>query len=142
MPSEHENKGNIGQDCTEAILAMVPRREDAAGTSIPADWDSPVPEWSGPTDDLELLSKMFNARGSAAGLLGQRATFADLWYGDAAVLARFFPSVSGDAFDRSDADAALVMHLAFWTGKHGARIERLWRMSPLAAGQPKLAGKK
>jgi Virulence-associated protein E-like domain/NrS-1 polymerase HBD domain len=33
--------------------------------------------------------------------------------------------------DRSRADMAYVSHLAFWTGKNAAQMERLWLLSPL-----------
>jgi len=60
----------------------------------------------------------------------QRARLADLWSADAEALARFFPTDGEDAFDRSRADSALLSHLAYWTGKDQARMERLWRCCP------------
>lgn len=92
----------------------------------------PCAEWHGPTDDAELLRRAMQSR-SAAGVFGGKATFADLWHADAAALARAYPPDSGSSepYDRSSADAALAQHLAFWTGKDVARIERLMRQSAL-----------
>lgn len=92
--------------------------------------DAPVPEWRGPADDEVLIRRMLGSV-SAGAAFGSKASFADLWDGDAGTLAKFYPS-STDDFGRSEADAALAQHLAFWTGKHGERIERLMRMSGLA----------
>ena len=128
--------GDINKDCTAAILRTIPQRETSDQAGIPD--SGPVPEWSGPTDDNELLQLAFNARGSAAQMLGQNATLIDLWNGNADVLARFYPSASGEPFDGSAADGALVMHLGFWTGKDAARVERLWRAAPLVQGRDKM----
>lgn len=92
--------------------------------------DAPVPEWNGPTDDLELIRRACAAKSSAT-MLGGRASFLDLWQGNATVLAATYPSADS-AYGASEADAALASHLAFWTGKHGERIERLMRQSALA----------
>lgn len=63
---------------------------------------------------------------------------------DDAVLRKMFRAKNGDKIkalyegdtsayknDISAADAALCSHLAFWTGKNQAQIERLWLQSPL-----------
>lgn len=81
--------------------------------------DQPRPEWRGPTDDNELMRRALSATGSAAARLGGKATLSDLWHG----------RCSHD----SESDMALASHLAFWTGCHVSRIERLMRASPLAA---------
>lgn len=98
----------------------------------PDDWtDAPVAEWSGEADDAALLRRAM-ASGSAAGAFGGRASFADLWSADAAALGRTWPDDAGDrAYDASQADGALAGHLAFWTGKNCARIEKLMRESAL-----------
>lgn len=87
-----------------------------------ATWSSePCAEWSGPTDDLDLIAKMLSSKPSAAAAFGGRATIQDLWEGRT------------EAYhdDSSAADAALCQHLAFWTGKDCDRIDRLVRMSGL-----------
>jgi hypothetical protein len=61
---------------------------------------------------------------------GNKAPFSALWTGDAETLARHYPSHDGrKPWDASTAEAALAAHLAFWTGKDVARIERLIRRS-------------
>jgi len=90
----------------------------------------PVPEWRGPADDADLLRRALQSR-SAARAFGTRASFADLWECNHEVLSKAFPD-DKNPFNASQADAALVAHLAFWTGQHGERIERLMRQSKLA----------
>lgn len=93
--------------------------------------NGPVPEWKGPDDDEELLKKMLNSK-SAAGVFGDRATIQDLWTANEDKLGDFFPDPNGiRPFDWSKADAALMSHLAFWTGKDTARMDRLFRLSGL-----------
>ena len=95
-----------------------------------ADWSyEPVPEWSGPLDDDELIEKMLASRPSAAAAFGARASFKELWEADETALGRVFPDPRG--FDHSSADAALCTHLAFWTGKDCERIARLFERSGL-----------
>lgn len=98
-----------------------------------AEWSTvPVPEWRGEVDDDALIAKALKS-GSAAGAFGGRATFADLWRGDAAALGRTYPDPGGvRPYDASQADGALAGHLAFWTGKNCARIEALMSRSALA----------
>lgn len=93
--------------------------------------DGPRPEWDGPTDDADLLDMAMRSK-SAAAAFGSKASFAQLWEGDPAVLAKFYPSSSGDDFGRSQADMALASHLAFWTGCDVDRITRLMWQSGLA----------
>jgi hypothetical protein len=89
----------------------------------------PVPEWRGPTDDAELIRRALNSR-SAGAAFGVRASFADLWQANVEVLRVAYPSAD-KLYGGSEADAALAAHLAFWTGKHGERIEQLMRQSAL-----------
>lgn len=97
-----------------------------------AGWtDQPVPEWGGPADDAELLKAAHRgAEKSAAGAFGG-VTFTDLWTANADKLAAKWPSDKG-GYDASMADAALVGHLAYWTGKDHERIRRLMLQSALA----------
>ncbi len=68
-----------------------------------------------------------------AALFG-KAGFSDLWEARTDPLASTYPAdASGaSAYNASSADAALAQHLAFWTGRDCARIERLMRQSALA----------
>lgn len=130
-------QGDPRTDLTEFLRLWVPDRPDPALTGIPD--TGPVPEWSGPTDDMQLIGQMLASRGSVAVLFGNHASARDLWTGNVEALRKFYPTTTpGQAYDASSADAALVMHLGFWTGKDAARTERLWRMSGLAAGRAKL----
>lgn len=100
------------------------------------DWTTePVEDWSGPESDDELIAKMLKAKSSAAATFGTRASLKALWEGDADELAKFYPSSSGDAFDRSSADSALCQHLAFWAGKDCERVKRLFERSGLVRGK-------
>lgn len=120
-------QGDFSKDCTAAILATVPVR----ATKDETEWsDEPVPEYTGPEDDEELIAKAMRQT-SVGAIFGQRASFKHLWEGDASVLCQVFPSPTNDVFDRSSADAALMAHLAFWTGKNAARMDRLFRRSAL-----------
>ncbi len=124
--------GQIWTDLTAqqeacATLFFPPREEAEA-----VEWEGgPDPEWMGPSDDDELVRRMLASRGSDASFLRQRASFTQLWEGDEAALAEFYPSSTGDLYDRSSADAALCSHLAFWTGKDCERMERLFSRSAL-----------
>lgn len=88
-----------------------------------------VPDWSGPEDDDELLRRAMRSH-SGASVFGGKSAFADLWNANESVLARVFPPQQHGVYDASAADLALANHLAFWTGNHGERMERLmWRSS-------------
>lgn len=120
--------GTVDLDWTATLLNILPEREAAAMLTMT---DQADPEWTGPEADDELIELMLAARGSTAQMFGEKATVADLWSGNVEALARHYPSVSGDTFDRSSADGALMAHLAFWTGKNTARMDRLFRRSAL-----------
>lgn len=95
------------------------------------DWtDGPCDGWAGPTDDDELVRRASRHVSAAAAFAG-KATFADLWAGNAEALVESYPSSTGP-YDASSADAALCAHLAWWTGKDCERMARLLRASGLA----------
>jgi hypothetical protein len=104
-----------------------------AGSVQPSDWsDKPCVEWNGPTDDKQLIDKMLASRGNP---FSNSIPVTDLWSGVC------------DPDGQSEADAALVSHLSFWTGRDCDRIDRLFRMSGLmrdkwdrSAGQGKTYG--
>jgi hypothetical protein len=99
----------------------------------PVEWSSgPCDGWNGPTDDDELLRRALRS-GSAEAAFGNKASFADLFDCNVEVLARAYPDGEGGrAYDGNRVDMALAQHLAFWTGKDCARIERMMRRSKLA----------
>lgn len=106
----------------------------AATVSPDAEWTTgPIAEWLGPDDDQELIARMLRSR-SAKSIVGVGVTVKHLWNADEDALSKAYPDSlgpQGRAFDWSQADAALCSHLAFWTGKDCARIDRLWGMSAL-----------
>ena len=122
-------EGDFNLDWTQRLLQIVPQRP--AQVDGAAMISGPVPEYTGPQDDGELIRKMTASRGSIGAQFGTKASAKDLWTGDAANLSQIFRSPSGDVYDRSSADAALMAHLAFWTGKDSARMDRLFRLSGL-----------
>ena len=128
-----QGQGDPGLDITTPLKANLTPRPVAS--ALPE--SGPVPEYTGPADDHQLIQMALNAKGSAAASFGDKARFVDLWQGNPDVLARFFPSDTPDKpFDYSRADSALLTQLAFWTGKDAARMERLWLASPLAKSRP------
>jgi putative DNA primase/helicase len=124
--------GDMSRPCptVAAFAAQHFPQADPSALAIPD--DGPCAEWRGPADDAELIRRAMQSR-SARSAFGVSASFADLWTGDAQALGRAYPSDtnSSEPFDRSSADAALAQHLAFWTGRDVARIERLMRQSAL-----------
>jgi hypothetical protein len=100
-------------------------------TAAPEAWtDGPEPEWTGTTDDDELIKRMLLSK--SANVFNNRATVQDLWNCNIDALALAYPPQSGtNPFDHSSADAALCQHLAFWTGRDCERISRLFRRSGL-----------
>lgn len=127
--------GTIGScltDCTGPLAAVV-AKYFAKGTDapLPATWtNAPRDDWRGPADDDELIRRACQSK-STAGIFGSRATFAQLWDADVAALAKAYPDPERP-YDASSADAALIQHLAFWTGNNCERIK-------LLAGRSKLA---
>lgn len=122
-------QGNINLDWTSTLAALVPVSSDPADAVPFADVTDPA--WNGPADDDELIKIILAAKGGIAASFGDTATVADLWEARADVLGRVYPSTTGDAWDRSSADQALLNHLAFYAGKNTARIDRLFRRSGL-----------
>jgi len=124
--------GDAGTDHSQQ-LALMTTKYFAPGASADFssfDWtQSPVDNWTGPTDNEKLIERATKSK-SAAGILGGRATFADLWTANAAKLSQFYPHDS-KPFDESSADAALASHLAFWTGKNCERMRDLMQLSGL-----------
>lgn len=128
-------QGDAATDHTQALAWLTstyfPAVPGASGLGAEtfALSSGPDPEWRGPTDDADLIRRALNSR-SAANTFGTKASFADLWECNTERLAQAFPAPDR-LYDASSADAALISHLAFWTGRHGERIERLMRQSKL-----------
>ena len=128
-------RGSMNFDATIAFTAIAaeffPPRAEAVG-AIPAEWtEAPCEGYGGPTDDDELIAVASKSR-SARAAFGGKATFKDLWDGNAEALSRTYPTTNpGEPYGASEADAALASHLAFWTGKDCERIRRLMERSAL-----------
>lgn len=115
------------------IDTWFPRVSGPVG-AVPAEWTTaPCDDWRGPDDDQELIDRMLRSR-STKSVMGLSVTLRQLWQADDTALAEAYPDVRGDqgrAWDWSQADGALCQHLAFWTGRDCARMDRLWGMSAL-----------
>ncbi len=110
-------------DWTEHLLNVIPQRKPVGKLQIGRD-----ETYTGPDNDDELIQKMcksYSASGAFGGIV-----FRDLWEANATKLGQKYLD-SKRAFDHSSADAALMMHLAFWTGKDVQRMDRLFRRSML-----------
>ena len=123
-------EGMVGDSSLDITLPMVdvikryfPERVAARDVS----WSDSAThaKWAGPENDDELIQLALQSC-SAAGAFATGATFRHLWECDEAALAQFYPDTYGDrAWDASNVDGALAMHLAFWTGGNHERIKRL-----------------
>ena len=131
--------GDVGQDCTQAIKAIAseffaPSNPKAVKTDSGWWSDTPLPEWSGPEDDQELLNMALRALSNAAKFGNAKtASFSELWNADERALCQFFPpdNNSNEPYNRSSADAALAQHLAWWTGCNAERMLRMMKESKL-----------
>lgn len=118
--------GNAATDHTAALHHLTQHLFPPGGDGEADNGDftlstAPVPEWNGPTNDDDLLRRALRTPRNAASGFGNKANFADLWSNDHDALGRAFPD-TGRPYDANSADAALIAHLAFWTGRHGERI--------------------
>jgi len=125
--------GDASTDHAPALLSLMARH----GFELEAERieyeEGRDPRWSGPEDDAELLRVMIETKPRTAGaMFGDDVTMAQLWQFDHAALARKYPSISarpdGLPFDHSAVDAALMMHLSYFTGRDQPRMERLFRL--------------
>lgn len=122
--------GSADVDHTQAIGVIAAHwfKPSELLTNAPAGVD---PSYRGPYDDEELLRIALNS-GSVESRLQGKASFADLWNRNVAVLKTSYPTNEpGKEFGESEADQALAFLLAFWTGRDAARIERLMQRSAL-----------
>lgn len=122
-----KGQGNIWLDHSNALANFVPVRDEKNAQGIT---NTAVSEYTGPTDDDELIHKMLASRPSAKAVFGEGVSVQELWSGDREALSRAFPD-DKRPFDHNRADAALLAHLAFWTGKNGERMGRLFERSGL-----------
>ena len=122
--------GDAGVDLTHILPHLVNTWFPAHAAADAVEWTTePCAEWSGPVDDDILIAKAIGTT-SAAAAFGVKTSMKQLWDGDAGGISLSYPDGERD-YDASSADAALAQHLAFWTGKDCARIERLMLKSGL-----------
>lgn len=127
--------GAIGQDWTNSILQLpIPRKSEEAGSL--EEFQTAEDDFNGPADDAELIQRMVNSSKERHGFgySGGAVPLHDLWEANAEVLTRAYPaqSVKGRVtWDGSQADQALMNHLAFWTGRDLPRMTSLFRQSSL-----------
>jgi primase-polymerase (primpol)-like protein len=125
--------GTIDTDWTDALASWLPDAEQANDAAV-VDWvDQSRPEYDGPTDDDELITRLLASRPPLA-TFGRAPSPASLWNADAQLLGKFFPDGGAQErpFDHSSADLALANSLAWWTGCNPVRMERLFNRSALA----------
>lgn len=127
--------GDAATDHSAALARLVEEtfRPNSKSAVAPDEWtDEPVERAEPPLSDDELIRRaLASGDRSAEAAFGNAATFRDLWEGNDDALATRWPSQTGDAYDRSSADAALATRLAFWTGKNCERIRSLMLKSAL-----------
>ena len=124
--------GDAGLDCTQLLPNLVTSYFPLSGAPIAdVEWSAvAVPEWTGSTDDDELIQKAKDSK-SAGSIFQGRSSFAALWDGDEDELSKSYHDEGSRAYDASSADAALAQHLAFWTGNNCERILALMKRSGL-----------
>ena len=115
--------GSIGADCTEELNSVIGRYFKPA-VKLGAPGESTL-------EDDRIIELALSSR-SMRSLVGGGCNFRDLWERNVDVLAGAYPDSSGDRdFDYSSADAALVQHLAFWTGRDPEQMRRIMLKSGL-----------
>lgn len=133
MLTGDQAEGNASADLSHALPFIVEEYfpPNAALADI-EDWTSTHdPEADPIFDDEILLAKMLKSA-SANTVFGNKASFKDLFEANEAVLSAAYPSQNThDSFDRSSADMAMLMHLAFWTGNNMERMKTFMFRSAL-----------
>lgn len=125
--------GNAATALTSQITELVNTYFPPKTHGDDLEWSNvPCDDWSGPTNDEQLLAKALKAK-SAGNVFGGSCSFADLWNGNTDAIAAAYPTTTDSelGYDGSSADAAMAQHLAFWTGNHHERILNLMKQSKL-----------
>lgn len=133
--------GSALVDCSAALPGLVARfglvRDDSTAPALLDPSGAVLPRdsrYTGPEDDAALLKIMETTKGGLDSQMDGMPRVWDLFTGDAAVIAKKYPQPNrpdGCPFDRSSADAALMYHLSYFTGRDTERMERLFRASAL-----------
>lgn len=131
-------RGSLEKDYTEEVTKLVneifPLKSHDTSKVDPSvtTWTHiAVPQWRGPTDDYTLIERALRSESNAKRFGSSVASFRDLWENNVEVLSSIYPPNDTDLYNRSNADAALAQHLAFWTGNNCQRIKRIMLESAL-----------
>lgn len=127
--------GSAAVDCTANLAVVAALYYSPRARTKGQEWTTePVPEYTGPEDDDELIKRACAAVSAASAFGAGKCGFKALWEADEAQLAEHYvpdDNSVGQAFNASRADAALAQHLAFWTGKNCERMQTLMLRSGL-----------
>jgi hypothetical protein len=125
--------GSADCDHTGAVQWIAANIFPADVATVPgaATGGGPRDDWRGPTDDADLIRRAMAANKSAAKTFNGLAGFADLWTRNLAALCKTYPKDEAPGYAESEADFALAVYLAFWTGCDADRIEHLMLQSGL-----------
>lgn len=124
--------GNAGLEYTNVLQWLVEKYFPPSNFTI-GEWTHEAhANYYSESNDDQLLERMLRSS-SGASAFGGKATFKDLWERNIDVLAQTYPAADKDyGYDESSADAALIAHLAFWTGNNCERIREFMLRSGLA----------
>jgi len=130
----HQAQGNADLDFSAQMLQHVcpayfpPHAR--AGEMLGGDFEQPRSDWYGPEDDETLIIRMRRSTSISAKFDVTKPTFNDLFDGNWPILHNYYKDPDGQ-YDESAADFGLASLLAFWTGCHAPRMERIMRQSQL-----------
>lgn len=128
--------GNAGTNHYDQLAVLVNQyfpisSAQQLSLDLISNWTTePRAKYRGPQDDDELIERALRS-GSGASVFGDKLRFKDLWEADEAKLTAAYPGNDTDTYNRSSADMALAIHLAWWTGNNCERIQRLMLRSAL-----------
>lgn len=127
----HPGKGDMDFDASSAVNNVVAKYFHAVEASVGSEWTITHVESSCPiADDEKLIAKALAKKDGAGSVFGAKATFRDLWEKNVEKLTDAYPDPSRE-YDESGADAALAMHLMFYTGGNCERTKSLMLQSGL-----------
>lgn len=127
----HPGKGDMDFDASAAVNNVIAKYFHVAETAIGSEWTTTHVSSSCPiSDDEKLITKAMARKDGAGSVFGTKATFRDLWEKNIEKLADAYPDPSRE-YDESSADAALAMHLMFYTGGNCERTKVLMLQSGL-----------
>lgn len=120
------------QELLEFIATSSPVK--SANPSVPNNWTSEPIAGCEPPESNEEVIRIIRAMPKNATEVfqgKQHASFDDLFDNNEEVLAQYYPSQSGDTYDRSSADSALAYRLHYFLGGNCERVNEIMRMSKL-----------